>query len=122
MSNLLALFVPATPTAEIATTVVPKSAIVGSDTDDEYIVVDFEGAIYGPVNIKTYADRARHAAGRHITRYPTIARMRVARNDLTQVGWIDEQGGITLFDETRGAVAAWLGVEQIAPEELQFSS
>jgi hypothetical protein len=125
-SQKLAVFVPANPTVPIASIVVPGSAIVGivESSELELVTVDYEGALYGPANMKTFADRARHAAGRQSVLYPTIARSVVPRSHLRQVGWFDERAGITLLDdaESREVLASWLGVETLDPEELWFSS
>ena len=52
------------------------SGIVGSPSKEKptLIRVDFEGNIYGCENLSTYWDRLFHAAGRHVTHYPTVAR------------------------------------------------
>jgi hypothetical protein len=121
----LAVFVPASATVPIARIVVGGSAIVGKAGSDEaeQVTVDFEGNLYGAANIKTFADRARHAAGRQSVLYPTVARRVVPRSHLRQVGWFDERAGIKLLDgaEAQEALASWLGVEVIDPKELHFS-
>jgi hypothetical protein len=122
MNKRLAVFVP-TATTPLATIVAAGSAIVGPAGGDETecVTVDYEGALYGPANMKTYADRARHAADRQLQHYPTVARRVVARRELLQVGWFDPENGISLLDEAVEVVASWLGVEAIAPQELRFS-
>ena len=52
------------------------SGIVGSPSEDRsgLVRIDFEGNIYGAQSLKTYWDRLFHAAGRHVTGYPTVAR------------------------------------------------
>lgn len=123
MFNRLAVFVPAFPTAPIATIVARGSAIVGFVGGDGVgrITVDYEGAIYGQANIKTYADRALHAAGRHLQNYPTVARAVVRRSELLQVGWFDLGRGITLLDDAEEAAASWLEVDVVDQAELHFS-
>lgn len=120
----LAVFVPASATAPIARIVARGFAIVGKAGSTEQVTVDYEGNINGAVNIKTFADRARHAAGRQSVLYPTIARRTVHRSELCQVGWFDEHADITLLDdaESREALACWLGMETLDPEELRFSN
>jgi hypothetical protein len=122
-SRKLAVFVPANTTVSIASHVARGSAIVGpTDSDElEQVTVDYEGSIYSQANIKTYADRARHAAGRQVAHYPTVARSVVPRSDLRQVGWFDLENGITLLDDAMEAVTSWLGVEVMDSKELQFS-
>jgi hypothetical protein len=123
MPNRLAVFVPVSAATPIATIVARGSAIIGEACSDgsEGVTVDYEGALNGQANIKTYADRARHAFGRQITRYPTVARCVVPRSELRQVGWFDPESGIALFDDAHEAVASWLGVAAIDPQELHFS-
>ena len=55
---------------------VKGSGIVGSPSEDVsgQFRIDFEGNLYGAENLKTYWDRLFHAAGRHVTGYPTVAR------------------------------------------------
>jgi hypothetical protein len=122
----LAVFVPASAAVPIARIVAGGSAIVGkADSDEaEQVTVDFEGNLYEAANIKTFADRARHAAGRKTALYPTVARQVVSRSHLRQVGWFDERAGITLLDgaEAQEALASWLGMEMIEEKELHFSS
>lgn len=117
----LAVFVPASPTGWLARTVARGSAIIGSATSDDWVMVDYEGALYGQSTLRTYADRARRAAERHLAHYPTIARALVTRSALRQVGWFDPQRGIILFEHERDAVASWLHVQELDPKELLFS-
>jgi hypothetical protein len=127
MSDRLVVYVPASQTTPLAIIVAPGSAIIGpagsGESDGiEHVSVDYEGAVYGQVNIKTYADRARHAADRQLRRYPTVARCVVLRSELRQVGWFDPLEGVTLLAGAEEVVASWLGVNEIDPKELQFSS
>lgn len=66
MAERLAIFVPTSRTTPLATIVAPGSAIIGPAGDDatERVTVDYEGAVYGQSTVLSYADRARHAAGR----------------------------------------------------------
>ena len=71
------------PTAHI----VRGSAIVGQpEPSSDEVTIYFEGAIYDQHNVRTLADRAKHAAGRMIEQYPTIATRVVPRETLTAVG------------------------------------
>jgi hypothetical protein len=124
MPNRLAVFVPASPTSPLATRIARGSGIVGPA--ESYaagtISVDYEGAVYGQANLVTYADRVRHAADRQLQSYPTVARCVVPRSDLRQVGWFDpDSNTITLLDDAEEALAPWLGVDAIDPQELHFS-
>jgi hypothetical protein len=100
------------------------SGIVGREQSLLYqqrpgrILVDFEGTIHGPVaNIRTYADRVWHAAGRHMEQYPTMARQELPLASLVPVGrlWGD---GIEVLDFDR--LRVWLSALELAPE-LKFS-
>ena len=54
---------------------VKGSGIVGSPTRDGLIIqVDYEGNLYHAANLRTFWERLFHAAGRHVTGYPTVAR------------------------------------------------
>lgn len=121
----LAVFVPASAAVPIARIVARGSAIVGKAESDEavQVTVDYEGNINGAGNIKTFADRARHAAGRQSVLYPSIARSVVPHGALCQVGWYDPENGITLIDnpQAKEALASWLGVEDLDPRELRLS-
>lgn len=102
------------------------SAIIGKADSGEstQITVDFEGNLYEAANIHTFADRARHAAGRQSVLYPTRARRTVPRIELRQVGWFDSQTGITLLEneQARDALASWLDVQMVEEKELRFSN
>lgn len=39
------------------------------------LVLDYEGNLYGAENLRTYAERLKHAAGRAAANYPTLARL-----------------------------------------------
>jgi hypothetical protein len=57
----------------------PKSAVVGvvhSAQNENCVMLDvyYEGNLYGAVNLVEYDDRLQCAAGRLLTRYPTVAR------------------------------------------------
>jgi hypothetical protein len=121
----IAVFVPASTTVPFAALVAAGSAIVGpaEGSEADQVTVYYEGNLYGAANVKTYADRARLAAGRLAASYPTIARAVVPRPALLQVGWFDPENGITLLNDAQGkaALASWLGVEAIEEKELHFS-
>ena len=87
----------------------PKSAIVGMGSrqwlenrearidgrdprtveGDDSLVLDFEGNRYNAMNIKTYADKAMHAAGRQSECYPTVARAIVPASQVVLVATLD---------------------------------
>ena len=97
------------------------SAIVGQPrAGSGEVGIYFEGAIFGQENMRSLADRATHAAGRMLERYPSAATLVVPRNALLAVGIFDFQEGriaLTGSDSER-AVAAWLGTLRLDPAEL----
>jgi hypothetical protein len=100
------------------------SAIVGQpEPGSGDVTIYFEGAIYDPQNVRTLADRAKHAAGRMIEQYPTTATRLVPRDALVVVGTFDlREGCIQLAGpHSERAVADWLGTTQLDPAELRPS-
>lgn len=104
----------------------PGSAIVGGaqEAPTGFIAVDYEGNVYGSEQLRRYADRAIHAADRHVTRYPTAARTWVRDEELVAIGWIDTEAGEVVLDgpEARHRLAAWLGTSELDPDELLASA
>ena len=112
----LALYVPEPATADgraLVFEIRQGSAIVG--TPGEYgILIDYEGNLYG-TDPKDYEEKLQHAAGRHRTRYPTVARAFAPPGSMRQVGhaayneewrrWVVE------CIEDEAALAGWLGDE-----------
>jgi hypothetical protein len=88
----------------------PKSAIVSvPDLSGDELLVYFEGNRYRAANMITFADRARHAAERLATNYPTIARALVPRRALTRVGSFTPDHGVDVPDaRALVALARWL--------------
>jgi len=101
--------------------VAPASGIVCAPDEGGGRLIYFEGNKYGSESLAHWADRVYHAAGRLIERYPTVARMTVAADDVVTVGHLDcEDGEITLTEPgSRPLLAAWLGVEDLPPEMLR---
>jgi hypothetical protein len=62
------------PTSDSSGRPMKGSGIVGSPTRDGLIKVDYEGNLYHAENLRTFWERLFHAAGRHVTGYPTVAR------------------------------------------------
>lgn len=94
----------------------PGSAIISMDGDaapGDLITVDVESNRHGYSNLGTYREKLLAAAGRHIERYPTRARLQILRSLLTPVGFVDyEDGRLVTFTVTeRDALAAWVGDE-----------
>ncbi|MBK1667350.1 hypothetical protein CKO28_04815 [Rhodovibrio sodomensis] len=86
------------------------SAVAGTPGVDG-ICVDFEG------RGDTFEDRLIHAAGRHVARYPTIARARLPETALLQVGTATHRPELHAWIVTEitdpGALRTWL-----TPEDL----
>jgi hypothetical protein len=99
--------------------ILPHSGIVGSPRSEGFIEIDYEGNRYA-ANIKTFADRVAHAHGRHVTRYPTVARAVLPADKLVPVGIYDDvRGEIRLHGESeRKLLCEWLAVEQLDTQEL----
>jgi|SRR5579872_3434457 len=106
------------PVPNALPTIAPKSGIVGTRLPDaDHIQIDYEGAVYNQANVQTFADKISIAAGRHTSQYPAVTRMVVPSDSLVGVGvWDDMDGTVTVTNAS--ALAAWLQVEAIAPEEL----
>lgn len=89
------------------------SGIVGT-TDGERTTIDYEGNLYGAQNIVTWADRVMIAAGRHSTRYPTVARSWVKPEALIRVGTYEHDRVPAIELEADVAlVCAWLGIRDL---------
>jgi len=95
------------------------SAVVGEPRAGAAEVY-FEGALFGQKNMRTLADRATHAAGRMLGRYPTTAVRIVPRDALVAVGTFDSgKGRIRLTGpDSERTVAGWLGTPRLDPAEL----
>lgn len=98
------------------------SAVLGRpEPGDDRVRVYFEGAVYGQMGMRTLADRARHAWGRLVERYPTVACRLVPREALVVVGTFEPRAAriILTGPRSKAVVAAWLGVVRLDPEELE---
>src|SRR5271166_213271 len=62
------------PKSDSSARPIKGSGIVGSPTQDGLIQVDYEGNLYHAENLRTFWERLFHAAGRHVTGYPKVAR------------------------------------------------
>jgi hypothetical protein len=97
-------------------TIAPKSAIVGgsfSVNEPDLVLVDAQGNLNDAVNLRTFEERLNSAAGRHVTKYPTIARFAMKHFDLIEVGsarYSNHLQSWYVASLTNGpALAAWLG-------------
>lgn len=97
----------------------------------DYMQVYYEGNVYGASNLRTLADRARHAAGRMVQTAPTIAKRLVPPEEMVVAGtladgWMHCSPGEMLVEpdeDGREALARWLGSDVEAVEaELRASS
>lgn len=98
----------------------PGSAMVGSQAgsgDDTRWLVDYEGNANGAVNLETFEERLQSAAGRHVQKYPTIARIAAAPDNVVAIGEVRHSkalGGFIITELSQPKLLAlW-----IAPEEL----
>lgn len=97
-TKILTVYVPAADSA-LRRTLLPGSALVGSLSNGRRIMVDFEGDKYGSQGLRTYEQKLLHASGRHVERYPTVARAFVESGDLIEVGTYDvHQRTLTVTD------------------------
>jgi hypothetical protein len=82
----LTVYIPK-PGSFLSKTVLDGSAIVGSPAAGGRVRIDYEGGKFGQFG--SWREMLDHAAGRHVTNYPTIARMWVDPADVLEVGTFD---------------------------------
>lgn len=80
---------------------------------DATITVYFEGNRYDAVNLRTFEERLNCAAGRLVTKYPTVATAQYRRSEFEVVGrfWMSadyKTHGFVAYDQP--AIDAWTGV------------
>jgi hypothetical protein len=101
------------PQTVAACVIVAGSGIVAEEATrpGRHLEVYFEGNKFGAVNLKTYPDRIKSAAGRLALRYPTVARGFFDPADFVVVGtftfttdWYETR--LRLTDEA--TVAEWI--------------
>lgn len=80
----------------------------GAERGDGRVEIDFESNRYGAENMKTYEDKLLHAADRHVTRYPTVARRLVGLSDVIAVGTYDVEGQILYITQEKHLLG-WTG-------------
>jgi hypothetical protein len=117
----LTIYVPA-PDSTVARVIRPCSAIVGENLGSDQVMCYFEGGLAGLD--ACYASRLKHAAGRLVTQYPTIARAIFDRRELVEVGTMDgERYTVTeVTDEDRLTAWAQEGIAGIVGERLPEGS
>jgi hypothetical protein len=93
------------------------SGIVAKYIDDEFVLIYYEGNLYGAENLEDYTERIRCAAGRAFENYPTIARTCVEKRRFKKefiiIGRIDRDYWISLDilanKENQKATEDWFG-------------
>ena len=125
----VSVYIPKHP--PLAAVIDRGSAVIGTPASDWFpesdrsgedfgrIVIDYEGAKYGQANMVTFADRATHAADRHSTHYPTVARSFVPADDVTEVGTFDGERVTPYNDGAAALLRAWIGSDD--PKELEVT-
>jgi hypothetical protein len=122
--TMLRVFVP-NPDTDRALIIDPGSGIVSADdTGADRVTVDYEGNRFESAQMAAYADRVDHAAGRHTTRYPTVARASLPTDALIEVAtYDDETGTVTPLSPTHAAtLAQWCGADDLDDTELTTQS
>ena len=116
------LYVPADH--EAVAHIARGSAFVGTPEPDNRVRIQYEGAVFGQVNMRTLADRALHAYGRLIARYPTSSLAVVPAGALIEVGTYDPDSQTIepLDPEAEQRIATWLDQDQLDPAELRPGS
>lgn len=117
----LTIYVPRAA-SDLERMILPRSGIVGTMQTEGRVLIDYEGNAYGAANMVTWADRVEHAAGRHVMRYPTVARLEVIAFDLVPVGVFDTDGRTVTVGHV-DEVCRWLYTRSDAlSTELAISS
>jgi hypothetical protein len=122
MSYYLPVYVPRASHAEVGH-IDAGSAVVGLPLEDGGVGIHYEGNRYGSASMERFADRVAQAAARLRFDYPTVAKARVPRESLEEVGRYDGvEGRVELSGKhAERELCRWLGVEQLDPVELQRS-
>lgn len=114
MSRTLTIYIPK-PGSAIERQLAPGSGIVG-EPHPSGVLLHYEGNLYGAANLQRYEERLKHAAGRLVGRYPTVAMMLLpaaeAADALVAVGEYDAQTWTAHFDAVqRQAIRRYSGEE-----------
>jgi hypothetical protein len=78
---------------KVPSNIAPGSGIVGVEADDQHYCVYYEGNLYNADNLSTWRQRVRHAAGRLLAGYPTVARGQFPKGDLNVIGYYHAASG-----------------------------
>jgi len=105
----LAVYLPR-PGTLAAVIIDAGSGVIGAREGDR-LLADYEGARYSFQSSWSYADRVMHAAKRHASNYPTIARGLFPAEEFEEIGVYDDQlGTVTLAGpEAEERLKEWLG-------------
>jgi hypothetical protein len=106
----LRVYIPREGTSARAA-VAEHAGVVGTPLESGRVLLDYEANFYDAANIRTFADKVHHAAGRHTARYPTRARTEVDATSVIEIGTY-EGGSITIYPEERALLARWLQVSE----------
>jgi hypothetical protein len=105
------------PSEQLASVIDRGSGVVGTTGAAGRYTLDYEGNRFGASNVVTFADRVSVAAGRHLEKYPTVARASVPLDEVLRVGTFDTETGVVDLgagdvgeDEARHLVAQWCGL------------
>lgn len=114
------IWLPTSPLLQIK----KGSGIVGRVTEQpgrSYVSLDYEGNLYGAVNLTRYVERVAHAYDRQVTGYPTVARMHAPAEWVEQIGWYSPDGYIVVEPtlESWAKLRKWLGVDDVPKAELE---
>lgn len=105
-SRILKVYVPKEG-SYLHAVLVPGSAVVGGDAAAPgQLWVDYEGNRYGAENLQTYQQKLDHAADRHLTNYPTVARQAVPPEWVLEVGTWDHDNKLLTVSDPQ-ALEAW---------------
>lgn len=96
--------------------IAPGSALVAGmeQPHKDLAVVYYEGNVYDVPDLRAFAQKLLHAAGRQAVRYPTVARMTIPRQSLIEVGHYDYPSQRIVQVTNAEALQAWIGHEAFA--------
>lgn len=92
--------------------ILPGSAIVGEwEFSVGRVTLDYEGNRYGAVNLMRYVERCLTAWDRHVTHYPTTARVYVNSHEVIKIGEFDPLEKRVIVDPLdEPKLVRWLGL------------
>ena len=84
---------------------IPLSQESAAAGDKPRMMVYYEGNLFGAENMRMWVDKVRHAMGRMVEKYPTVAMSAIPEEDLIVVGFTD---GDAVEVSNGGPLADWL--------------